>query len=91
MRAIILVGWTDGKDVFHKPQCLYCGLDGVAANAAEDKARESGKYIAIGRLNNPSFVKRAHVPYPKPAKVEVEAPKQEAKATTDSQPQTTKE
>ncbi len=43
MQAILVIGWK----ARNKPEGLYCGIDGNAAQAACNKARKSGKYIAI--------------------------------------------
>lgn len=63
MRAILVLGWK----AVDKPELLYCGIDGVSANRAADSARESGAYVKLGKLVNPSVVPLPHVPFPKPA------------------------
>jgi hypothetical protein len=53
MQAFILIGsrFDNGKPVVEN---IYTGLDGVALQEASDKAAESGRYIAIGKIVNPS-------------------------------------
>lgn len=87
MRTIIIIGYKDGKQQQHKPETIYIGQDGVEAVKSSDKARESGKYVAIRRGDDTGFHPVAHVPFPKP-----EAPKApKPEAPKDSQPQTVKE
>ncbi len=62
MRAVIVIGWTAPSS----PVPIYVGNDGIEASKAADAARESGKFIKIGRINNPSCVPIAHEPAPKP-------------------------
>lgn len=58
MRAIIILGWkaadpTSAKRV--EPEVIYCGLDGMAANAAAEQAAKDKTFYggSIGRIDNP--------------------------------------
>lgn len=54
MNALVVLGWQSQKGSQPRPKCLYCGLDGAAAQAAADKAAKDGGYVKLAKIVNPT-------------------------------------